>query len=378
MCRRAQIVIRMVSRTKNSRSRASGKPRFNYRNYPALPTQAKKSKRIRKRVRGPGRVARLGVELVNVGEQVEKEAGRRGLLSISRPTNLKRSRESREKLSRIKRELLGIGRKVAAVGVVAGAGPSSGLPPVSDRLRRAFNNIDEVKGTHADETRVREYVENVLDPKLERSVLILLNRLNVLQRVKRRLEPKRARRRLVFGFNEVQKAVEMTLPQNWPRILVFAVDSADCPGPQATNERLSTIFQIAKRKEIPICFAGTRKELGKALYGQGKGPMPSVAVVAVLNYQVLENEFRKVLELLDSARAEHSRLYQNFLSSRFGYGKNALPTAIPLPNPIPFISAPPNPAPHTPTPLNPTSAPFFLTPSVPAPSNSDLSTPLQN
>lgn len=305
------------------------------RNYPVLNEAFKlrRTKRIKKRkVQVVNSFPRLYLNLINISERIQQETKQQNFSRLRRTGNSKSG--SIRKLSSLKKSILTLQALWTKKPQQITKEFLSGLPKKLDlekavslvkapqslhtRLRKAFNSSILVRVSHASDIRVREYVENVLSSGLESAVMSLLNKLNYLQLLKKKKEPGRAKKRLVFGLNEVRKKIDYLYKENWPRLVVIAVDVVENDIIGATNEQINSIIMICREKEIPICFAGTRKELGLALYGRKNQSLPKVSVVAIINYMGEEVEMLNLMKHLEKAREEYTKGFAEFIQNKCG------------------------------------------------------------
>lgn len=299
----------------------------------------------KKRIRKPppqknDTLPRLRITLINISKKL-KEASPHQTRPGLRRTNPRRDSPPRQKLSSMKKSILTVQAITDRHTPSLTPAFLSTLPrkldlqaaeelrrptlPLTALLRRAFNNSVAIRGSHPPETRIREYVDNVLSSSLEAAALGLLNKLNYLQMLKQRRQSGRVRKRLVFGFNEVRKKVDYIYEEHLPKLVVTAVDVVDNKLPGATNDQLSAILDLCRKKAITVCFAGTRKEIGLALYGRKGKSLPHVSIVAVLNHMGHEADMAALMKDIDSAKEAHAAEFRSFIDSKGGAAASPSP-----------------------------------------------------
>jgi hypothetical protein len=177
-------------------------------------------------------IKRFDIDLINISNKIEEELTKRFRNKYIRPTNTQRAyrrhQEKAKKLSNLRKKIETI--KLLSANKAdhgsEGAQPEAELPyPITDeerkslvekqsqltfRLKKIFNNSPEVKQGYDRNFEVREYIENTLTKEFDYGVLKFLNHLNFSQLLKKRIEPMKYKKRLVYGFNEVTKSLEMT------------------------------------------------------------------------------------------------------------------------------------------------------------------------
>jgi hypothetical protein len=200
--------------------------------YQAYDISREKKIKKKKRKRNDKLIKRLDIDLINISTKIEEEIVKKGRNKYVRPTNSKKAYNQHlikaKKLSKIKKKIETI--KILTQGSTGfsalESSPDIVLPyPINEeekkllsekpnqlafKLRKRLNNSSDVKKCYDSNFEIREYVENVQTKELDHRVLKFLNHLNFSQLLKKRLEPLKYKKRLVYGFNEVTKSLEMT------------------------------------------------------------------------------------------------------------------------------------------------------------------------
>ena len=76
---------------------------------------------------------------------------------------------------------------------------------------------------------VRGWVHHLLDPELDEKALQLINALALMQAKKKVLEPKKFKKRIVSGFNEVKRTITTSLAEKLTKMIIFPVNIIENP-----------------------------------------------------------------------------------------------------------------------------------------------------
>lgn len=225
---------------KHTKSNKKSKKRLNIvtgrGNFPTIyeAYNIERQKKIKKKTRKRNNklIKRFDIDLINISNKIEEEITKKYRNKYIRPTNTRkaytRHQEKVKKLSNLKKKIETI-KLISNNKTIAENGsshPEVDLPyPITEeekkalvdkqmqlnfRLKKIFNNSPEVKQAYDKNFEVREYIENVLSKEFDYKMLKFLNHLNFSQLLKKRIEPLKYKKRLVYGFNEVTKSLEMT------------------------------------------------------------------------------------------------------------------------------------------------------------------------
>lgn len=203
------------------------------KDFPALvESQPTRKKRIRKKSRNQGKlIKRFECDLINISEKIKEVCEKKSL--VLRRTNDKGftpiAHLRKKKLSRIKKAVKAAKEVVECQISIDNIGKTepginnskinnkdknvSGANIITSRIKKNFNNTNEVKRGFNADISIREYVDNVLDPSFDEKSLHLINRLTFAYMLKKAQTPLRAKKRVVSGFNEVLKALNFTQRQ---------------------------------------------------------------------------------------------------------------------------------------------------------------------
>lgn len=106
------------------------------------------------------------------------------------------------------------------------------------------------------------------------------------------------KKRLVAGLREVTKQVE----RNRIKIIFLAPDIQRCPETGGLDEAVKRLLDAARRLDLPIVYALSRRKLGRVLFKK----VP-VSCCGILNYQATEETWKQLTEAVTLAR-EHYQL----------------------------------------------------------------------
>ena len=184
----------------------------------------------------------------------------------------------------------------------------------SEEVKRytEFVNSIKMRANYPVNIALREFIDNLLLPlELEKPLLSLVNKLSFRHQLKKRKTPLKAKKRLVSGLKEVIRAAKSNLPESLPKLVVIAVDLQRSPQEQGIDDAAHDLIDLLKNKNIPYVFAGTRAELGGALYGQviSSNKVKS-ACIALLDLQGYESEVKDLLITITNAKEGFAKLMQ--------------------------------------------------------------------
>jgi len=177
-------------------------------------------------------IKRFDIDLINISNKIEETLVKKYRSKYIRPTNTRkafsRHMHKVKKLSKLK-------KKIETIKLISGNNINSiNHPPYQEatlpypiteeekksltdkqsqlnfKCKKLFNNSSGVKQGYEKNFEVREYVQNILSNEFDYKVLKFLNHLNFSQLLKKRIEPLKYKKRLLYGFNEVTKSLEMT------------------------------------------------------------------------------------------------------------------------------------------------------------------------
>jgi selenocysteine insertion sequence-binding protein 2 len=104
------------------------------------------------------------------------------------------------------------------------------------------------------------------------------------------------KKRLVAGLREVTKQVE----RNRIKIIFLAPDIQRCPETGGLDEAVKRLLDAARRLDLPIVYALSRRKLGRVLFKK----VP-VSCCGILNYQATEETWKQLTEDVTLARENY-------------------------------------------------------------------------
>ena len=114
------------------------------------------------------------------------------------------------------------------------------------------------------------------------------------------------KKRLVAGLREVTKQVE----RNRVKIIFLAPDIQRCPETGGLDEAVKRLLDTARRLDLPVVYALSRRKMGRVLMKQ----VP-VSVCGVLNYQATEETWKQLTEAVTVAREQYQIKLQHLVPS---------------------------------------------------------------
>ena len=112
------------------------------------------------------------------------------------------------------------------------------------------------------------------------------------------------KKRLVAGLREVTKQVE----RNRVKIIFLAPDIQRCPETGGLDEAVKRLLDTARRLDLPVVYALSRRKMGRVLMKQ----VP-VSVCGVLNYQATEETWKQLTEAVTVAREQYQIKLQHLV-----------------------------------------------------------------
>jgi ribosomal protein L7Ae-like RNA K-turn-binding protein len=106
----------------------------------------------------------------------------------------------------------------------------------------------------------------------------------------------RMKKRLIAGLREVTKQVE----RNRVKIIFLAPDIQRCPETGGLDEAVKRLLDAARRLDLPIVYALSRRKLGRVLFKK----VP-VSCCGILNYQATEETWKQLTEAVTLARENY-------------------------------------------------------------------------
>lgn len=198
---------------------------FNKNNFPTIyqAFNLQKTKKIKKKKRNNRLIKRFEIELINIPQKIEEEMQR----VLKNPKNKLPIKKTGKLFVRSKSARVTKMRKcVEKIKAITSSALNNDKPvflPTAEEVEtfkrkstetalvelRKFNNSKSVKLTFDESVDIREYVDNQLNVQVDYQVLKFVNHLNFSQLLKKKKTPMKFRKRLVFGFNEVLKCLQV-------------------------------------------------------------------------------------------------------------------------------------------------------------------------
>ncbi|KAI9551806.1 hypothetical protein GHT06_022142 [Daphnia sinensis] len=149
----------------------------------------------------------------------------------------------------------------------------------------------------------REYCDQMLTDQIDLLARDMLYHLRMFQDRVYKKDPIKARmkKRLVAGLREVTKQVE----RNRVKIIFLAPDIQRCPETGGLDEAVKRLLDSARRLDLPIVYALSRRKLGRVLFKK----VP-VSCCGILNYQATEETWKQLTEAVTVARENYQKRLQ--------------------------------------------------------------------
>lgn len=149
----------------------------------------------------------------------------------------------------------------------------------------------------------REYCDQMLTDQIDLLARDMLYHLRMFQDRVYKKDPIKARmkKRLVAGLREVTKQVE----RNRVKIIFLAPDIQRCPETGGLDEAVKRLLDSARRLDLPIVYALSRRKLGRVLFKK----VP-VSCCGILNYQATEETWKQLTEAVTVARENYQQKLQ--------------------------------------------------------------------
>lgn len=222
----------------SKKSKPAVKILFNKYNFPTIyqAYNIKREKRIKKSKKRTNRlIKRFNIDLIHISKKIDEEMKKQSRAVSSHSVYLAKTGRTaainkRKKVSKMRKAVERIkaitkgdfSRAEEGVSDNTDVKHSGFEPQPEDRTaydqltndpqlqaRKKLNNTPAVKMSHDRNFEVREYVDNILTTDLDYQILKFINHLNFSQLLKKKRNPLKFRKRLVFGFNEVLKTLQV-------------------------------------------------------------------------------------------------------------------------------------------------------------------------
>ena len=104
------------------------------------------------------------------------------------------------------------------------------------------------------------------------------------------------KKRLLAGLREVTKQVK----RRRVKIIFLAPDIQRCPETGGLDEAVEHLLNLVRQADLPIVYALSRRKIGRVLCKK----VP-VSCCGILNYQAMEDTWKKLSEAVAIAREEY-------------------------------------------------------------------------
>ncbi len=146
-------------------------------------------------------------------------------------------------------------------------------------------------------------MDHLTSESIDVNVINMINKLALMQALKKAKTPLKAKKRIIAGIMEVYKTLHTTLDERRCRLLIIAINNQENNVAGGLDFHIRKLISLCKEKNIPVVHACSRKMLGLAFTGKGG---VKISVISVINYQGCADLFTNVLTLVE----EGKRLFQ--------------------------------------------------------------------
>ena len=160
---------------------------------------------------------------------------------------------------------------------------------------------------------IREYVDQILDNEVDKKFGDFIVKMRDLYNKKKQLNPLKAKKRFVVGMREIEKFIRL----DEVKCLFIVPNIEKVEGEHSLDDRLYKIFKDCQTKNIPKVFGMNKFKLGKL----ARKKYSCVSILAFVNVEGFEREFRELLEFAEKYRKKFYENYKNqkdeFKNNRF-------------------------------------------------------------
>ena len=127
---------------------------------------------------------------------------------------------------------------------------------------------------------------------LDEIVLRVVNRLAYKQAIKKVQRPDKAKKLIVSGIKECRRTLTTIIDKKKSRMLVVAVNVERNPYKGGVDDQMQGTIELAQELKIPIIYASTRSNLGRAFTGKWG---PRITMVSIVNFEGYQDMVEEML-----------------------------------------------------------------------------------
>jgi selenocysteine insertion sequence-binding protein 2 len=150
-----------------------------------------------------------------------------------------------------------------------------------------------------------------LDYELDKKFGDFIVKMRDLYYKKKQINPLKAKRRFVVGMREIEKYIRL----DEVKCLFVTPNIEKVEGEHSLDDRLYKIFKDCEIKKIPKIFGMNKFKLGKL----ARKKYSCVSMLAFVNVEGFEREFRDLLEYAEKFR---NKFYENFRNIKDSFKDN--------------------------------------------------------
>lgn len=158
---------------------------------------------------------------------------------------------------------------------------------------------------------IREYVDQMLDIDLDKKFGDFIVKMRDMYHKKKQANPLKAKKRFVVGMREIEKHIRL----DEVKCLFIVPNIEKVEGENSLDDRILKIFKDCEMKNIPKIFGMNKFKLGKL----SRKKHSCVSMLAFLNVEGFEREFRELIEFADKFRI---KFYENYKSQKETFKDN--------------------------------------------------------
>lgn len=123
-------------------------------------------------------------------------------------------------------------------------------------------------------------------------MLRVVNRLAYKQAIKKVQRPDKAKKLIVSGIKECRRTLTTIIDKKKSRMLVVAVNVERNPYKGGVDDQVQGTIELAQELKIPIIYASTRSNLGRAFTGKWG---PRITMVSIVNFEGYQDMVEEML-----------------------------------------------------------------------------------
>eukprot|EP01080_Neovahlkampfia_damariscottae_P006333 gene6333-10340_t len=150
--------------------------------------------------------------------------------------------------------------------------------------------LEEKKNISGVKKIVREYVNQLLSPELDETVIELLKKLTKFQTKLKNTQPLKykSKKRYVIGLREVERAIK----SKRIRSIIIAPNIDKIVSPGGLDEVVIDLLNLAYENRVGVVFALNIRKMGKSI-----GKTIKISVIGIISAEGAIDDFRKMLRL---------------------------------------------------------------------------------